>query len=109
MAVTLGNGNITFGDGTVQSTRPTLLGGSQATGYLGQNIRGTVNYSASEVTYAVPTSWIGPTLNFGLSPSTMVLGGFGWYRSANVDTTGDSTVDAGTIQVRVYYRTIGSA
>jgi hypothetical protein len=104
MAVTISGTQVTFNDGTVQTTEATLLSAVQYTGYTAGNYYGRQTYSTSAID-DMAFNDDGPTP----SSSSSVLCGFQAYRSAVVSIGNDSSQDAGTIQRRTVYRSVGGA
>jgi len=114
MAITLGNGNITYGDGSVQSTRPTLLGGIQGTAYtavnLGRNSTARL-FSTTEIYNVTGGGYFSqiPNTVAGIDAQTQVSCGYGAYRSGQTNSSDARGLDGGTIQLRMIYRTVGLA
>lgn len=108
MSVTISGTSVTYNDGSVQTTRPTLLGALQYSAYTQFSVLGQAAYTTTLVNQS-----IGGTTN--LDPSTIVICGYQSYRSGagapSIDTTADSRGDflSGIIQVRAAYRSVGSA
>ena len=106
MAVTLNSTGITFSNGTSQATEATLLGAVQYTSYSGVNLTGYQTYQTG-----VAESFFFNSNNMTNVPasSSSVVCGFQAYRSGNASTGNDGTQDAGTIQRRMAYRSVGLA
>lgn len=119
MAVTISGTQVTFNDGTVQSTEATLLGAVQYGAATSRDIGGFQSYSAS----SVYTGYVGPTGDNN-STSTTLMGdsrttvfcGYQAYRTASSNTNtqtndagNDGIQDTGTIYSRVLYRSVSGA
>jgi len=105
MAVTISGTQVTFNDGTVQTTEPTLLGAVQYTSYNTWYGYGLQGFSTSEVDQQ--HSW-GNNVTGTTSPLTTVYCGVRGYR-VGTSAQNDGITDGGTIYSRILYRSIGTA
>jgi hypothetical protein len=105
MAVTISGTQVTFNDGTVQTTEATLLGAVQYTAYSSQSRFGLQGYSTSEIDQ--PHSY-GDVVSATSIPLTTVYCGVRGYRSGSTDSS-DGPQDTGIIQSRILYRSVSGA
>jgi hypothetical protein len=108
MAITISGTDLTFNNGTVQSTEATLLSAVQYTSYFGTNVFSNRGYTTSVIDdWQWGTTYLGQS---GPASSTSVVCGFQAYRSGfvNVGNDGDPN-DGAVIQRRMVYRSVSGA